>query len=255
MLKQGLVLFALCWVGCTSGAGPQGPAGAQGPAGPAGPAGPQGAAGPQGPEGPQGVPGPAGLTGDAGPAGPAGAQGAAGVQGPAGPQGAPGRDAPRLYLVSGPPVVTADGGLAPSPDAGVVGWFIDTETVMLPQAGCALKVDEFSRPVVPAEQPMYFPTTDCTGPGVLSAPSPVRECRYALVRSGGVLAPQLVRVQQPLFFAQAQPFLSMSQRVGQNQPACQPVTSGPTGRYFEPTGVAAPPQLNVDLGSIWLIER
>jgi hypothetical protein len=172
-----------------------------------------------------------------------------------GPQGAPGRDTTRLYLLSGPLVVTADGGFAPSPDAGVVGWFIDTETVMLPEARCALKVDELSRPILPAEQPMYFPTADCSGPGVLSAPSPVRECRYALVRSGGVLAPQLVRIQQPLFFARAQPFLSVSLRVGQNQPAWQSVTSGPVGRYFEPTGVAAPPQLNVDDGSIWFIER
>jgi hypothetical protein len=173
-----------------------------------------------------------------------------------GPQGAPGRDTTRLYLLSGPPVVTADGGFAPSPDAGVVGWFIDTETVMLPEARCALKVDEFGRPIVPQELGMSFPTSDCSGPGIPNSnPYPLIECRLALVRHRGVLAPQLVRVQQPVFFAQAQPFQSVSLRNGQNQIVCQPANSGPIGRYFEPTGVAAPPQLNVDDGSIWFIER
>lgn len=104
---------------------------------------------------------------------------------------------------------------------------------------------------------MYFTSTDCTGSGVLAAlaidVSPL-SCRTSIVRVGGTLVNRLVRIAQPLFFAQAQPFRSFSRRGAGNLFECVSTTSGPAGRYYE-VAAEAVPTVDVNFGTVWVESR
>jgi hypothetical protein len=143
-------------VGPTGAEGPRGPMGTTGPQGPQGIHGPQGI---KGDRGDTGAPGLKGETGSIGPLGPKGDQGDTGPQGRQGPQGAPGANGPAglmpfdLFDSSDPPqrLGLTLGGSAIARQIGDEWFAIGVARSGFYQSGA-----------------LFFATTDCTGPGVVS---------------------------------------------------------------------------------------